>query len=86
MSLNLEWGPVADAAPTYALAVGLKHGTQGFNMRLPDGFAREQTEASLHTALCKLAPFLREAQMCIDSASDGFGRAMDYYALDLTPS
>ena len=46
MSLNLEWGAVAGAAPTRTVAIGFKHGTAGFDMQQKNNQAREQTEAS----------------------------------------
>ena len=73
MSLSLEWGAVAGVAPTHAVAIGFKYGTRGFDMQQKNNQAREQTEASLYAELVKLAPFLQDAQLCIDSASDGFG-------------
>jgi hypothetical protein len=58
MSLNLEWGAVAGAAPTYTVAIGFKQGSAGFDMQHWNNQAREQTEASLYAELVKLAPFL----------------------------
>ena len=67
MSLNLEWGAVAGVAQAHTVAIGFKNGTRGFDMQQQNNQAREQTEACLDAELVKLAPFLKDSQLCIDS-------------------